>query len=574
MTSPASAIVILLLSEASYPAPSDNLFYLHIEEMANIQAKAAHDLAVLTASGQISTSFPKLLVDRDQQTQLAGLLSDTKSAGFLAAVLLHLGSQPILDADPSSTDTKNLADQARTALAALSAETATAPALATNHDAGSHPPPGQAGGAHGAAGGADPVTKFNNGGSITSIDKDAGEECADDKSTTLAGDQSLFGSSVDDAAGTARWMNLIPNVTIRKEEWLLLAPFGQQVANILRMHLAACRSCFLHLDHTKADLKLGDAEALLRSIPWPVHSTDQEGSKKSSFKAVVAKEVVVSPDMSLASKHYKATAEATKKNTGLTSSQTEDREVIVKLGLPLAQAACNTADALSTASRDWQTFKQMVEDGYNLADDEVYQALGDQDKIWYVCFDVARVALVDAQTTQDRAALLCHYQLTLDGERQLQKHVNVQPQPSAELDKIFRRKPQFDYLASVPEASVDNLKMNEHEAMVTSLVAAMQVSRGATPKSSPPQKKGDKKPSNKRKHEQAPSTPKGVGEASDAPYQPRSTYQGSAWKPQAERGELSSRAAKTSEGSGSPKTKMSPPAKKNFGSSASPASKQ
>ena len=56
MTSPASAIVILLLSEASYPAPSDNLFYLHIEEMANIQAKAAHDLAVLTLAtlGELS----------------------------------------------------------------------------------------------------------------------------------------------------------------------------------------------------------------------------------------------------------------------------------------------------------------------------------------------------------------------------------------------------------------------------------------------------------------------------------------------------------------------------------------
>ena len=264
------------------------------------------------------------------------------------------------------------------------------------------------------------------------------------------------------------------------------------------------------------------------------------------------------PDMALAAKTFKA-PEAIKKNAVLTSSQTTDREFTVKLGLPLAQAASNTADTLNIASRG----------GYDLADDEVYQALGQEDKIWYVL-----VALVDAQTTQDRAALLCHYQLTLDGERQLQKHVNVQPQPSAELDKIFRRKPQFDYLASVPEASVDSLKMNEHEAMVTSLVAAMQVSKGATPKSSPPQKKGDKKPSNKRKHEQAPSTPKGVGEASDAPYQPRSTYQGSTWKPQAERGELSSRAAKTSEGSASPKSKTSPPAKKNFNSSASPASKQ
>ena len=109
--------------------------------------------------------------------------------------------------------------------------------------------------------------------------------------------------------------------------------------------------------------------------------------------------------------------------------------------------------------------------------------------------------------------------------------------------------------------------------MVTSFVAAMQASKGSTPNNSPPSKKGDKKFSNKRKHEPAPSTPKGVGEASDAPYQ-KSTYQGSTWKPQSERGELSSRAAKTSEGSGSPKTKMSPPAKKNFGSSASPASKQ
>ena len=115
------------------------------------------------------------------------------------------------------------------------------------------------------------VTKFTNEGSITSIDKGAARDSADDKSTSLAGDHSLFGSSVEDADCTARWMNLIPNYTITKEDWLLLAPLDQQVSNILRVHLAACRTCFQHLDHTKADLKLGDAEALLRSIPWPVH---------------------------------------------------------------------------------------------------------------------------------------------------------------------------------------------------------------------------------------------------------------------------------------------------------------
>jgi hypothetical protein len=262
--------------------------------------------------------------------------------------------------------------------------------------------------------------------------------------------------------------------------------------------------------------------------------------------------------MALAAKTFKA-PEAIKKNAVLTSSQTTDREFTVKLGLPLAQAASNTADTLNIASRG----------GYDLADDEVYQALGQEDKIWYVL-----VALVEAQTTQDRAALLCHYQLTLDGERQLQKHYNVQPQPAGELDKIFRRKPQYDYSASVPQASVDSLKMNANEAIVTSFVAAMQASKGTTPKSNVPSKKGGLKISNKRKHDPAPSTPKGVGEASDAHYQPKSTYKGENWKPPAERGELSSRAAKTSEGSGSPKSKTSPPTKKHYGTSASPASKQ
>ena len=263
------------------------------------------------------------------------------------------------------------------------------------------------------------------------------------------------------------------------------------------------------------------------------------------------------PDMALAAKTFKA-PEAIKKNAVLTSSQTTDREFTVKLGLPLAQAASNTADTLNIASRG----------GYDLADDEVYQALGQEDKIWYV-----RVALVEAQTTQDRAALLCHYQLTLDGERQLQKHYNVQPQPAGELDKIFRRKPQYDYSASVPAASVDSLKMNANEDIMTSFVAAMQASKGSTPKTSAPSKKGGQKISNKRKHDPTPSTPKGVGEASDAPYQ-KSTYKGDNWKPQEERGELSSRAGKISAGSGSPKTKTSPPAaKKHYGTSASPASK-
>ena len=83
-------------------------------------------------------------------------------------------------------------------------------------------------------------------------------------------------------------------------------------------------------------------------------------------------------------------------------------------------------------------------------------------------FDAARVALVEAQTTQDRAALLCHYQLTQDGERQLQKHYNVQPQPTLELDKVFRHKPKHDCSASVPTASVESFDM------VTTIVAAMQ----------------------------------------------------------------------------------------------------
>ena len=156
-------------------------------------------------------------------------MTDDKSTGFLAAVLLHLGTQPILDANPASTNTTNLAEQARTALAALSAGTVASPAQTTNPDAGPHPPPGQSGGAQGAAGGVDPVTKFNNGGSITSIDKGAGKESADNKSTALAGDQSLFGSNVDDAESTARWMNLIPNVTITKEEWLGLAPLAWEL---------------------------------------------------------------------------------------------------------------------------------------------------------------------------------------------------------------------------------------------------------------------------------------------------------------------------------------------------------
>ena len=185
--------------------------------MANIQTTAAHDLAVLTASGQISTSFPKLLVDKDQQTQLAGLLTDDKSTGFLAAVLLHLGTQPTLDANPASTNTTNLAEQARNALTALSARTTASPAQTANPDADPHLPPGHSGGAHGAAGGVEPVTKFNNGGSITSIDKGAARESADNKSTSLTGDQSLFGSNADDAESTARWMNLIPNFTITKE---------------------------------------------------------------------------------------------------------------------------------------------------------------------------------------------------------------------------------------------------------------------------------------------------------------------------------------------------------------------
>ena len=108
---------------------------------------------------------------------------------------------------------------------------------------------------------------------------------------------------------------------------------------------------------------------------------------------------------------------------------------------------------------------------------------------------------------------------------------------------------------------------------MTSFVAAMQASKVSTPKTSAPSKKGGQKISNTRKHDPTPSTPKGVGEASDAPYQ-KSTYKGDNWKPQEERGELSSRAGKASAGSGSPKSKTSPPAKKSFGTSASPASKQ
>jgi len=278
--------------------------------------------------------------------------------------------------------------------------------------------------------------------------------------------------------------------------------------------------------------------------------------------------------MALAAKNFKPPAEAIKKNTNLTTSRTADREVLVKMALPLAQAASNTVDTLNIASRDWMPFKNMMVEGYDLADDAVYHALTPEDKIWYVCYDTARATLVDAQTTSDRAALLCHYKLTQDGERQLQKHYNVQPQPTLELDKVFRRKPQHDYSASVPAASVDSFKMNANEDMVTTIVAAMQASKGTTPKSNPPLKKGGKSGATKRKHEPTPTTPKGVGEASDAPYQPRSTYKGDNWKPQEERGELSSRAGKASAGSGSPKSKTSPPAKKSFGTSASPASKQ
>ena len=108
---------------------------------------------------------------------------------------------------------------------------------------------------------------------------------------------------------------------------------------------------------------------------------------------------------------------------------------------------------------------------------------------------------------------------------------------------------------------------------MTSFVAAMQASKVSTPKTSAPSKKGGQKISNKRKHDPTPSTPKGVGEASDAPYQ-KSTYKGDNWKPHEERGELSSRAGKISAGSGSPRSKTSPPAaKKHYGTSASPASK-
>ena len=68
--------------------------------------------------------------------------------------------------------------------------------------------------------------------------------------------------------------------------------------------------------------------------------------------------------------------------------------------------------------------------------------------------------------------------------------------------------------------------------------------------------------------------PKVWGKPQRHPTSPRSsTYHGANWKPQEER-ELQSRAGVASAGSGSPKSKTSPPAKKSFGTSASPASKQ
>ena len=67
--------------------------------------------------------------------------------------------------------------------------------------------------------------------------------------------------------------------------------------------------------------------------------------------------------------------------------------------LDALQVAFNTVDHLAIASRDWPTFRNMMLEGYDLADDEVrpgrrrgFQALSPEDKVWCVCYDAARAA--------------------------------------------------------------------------------------------------------------------------------------------------------------------------------------